>query len=233
MLHPNKSLKELTIRNYGGPEFTTWLKGPSFPNMLLLRIENCRKCTSLPAVGQLPLLKDLFIEGMAGVKSVGDEFYGEGCSQPFRSLETLCFKDMEEWENWSPNGEFPHLRELSIKNCPKLLGTLPNRLPLLQNVVIESCEQLVVPISSFPELCKLEIEGSKGVVRKSKVDFTSLNFKSLSTISKFRCPVEDFMNVEDLTIENCEELMPLWSNDVGLLQPLPRLRECRFSDVKN
>jgi hypothetical protein len=233
MLHPNKSLKELTIRCYGGPEFTTWLKGPSFPNMLLLRIENCRKCTSLPAVGQLPLLKDLFIEGMAGVKSVGDEFYGEGCSQPFRSLETLCFSYMKEWENWSPNGEFPHLRKLSIKNCPKLLGTLPNRLPLLQNVVIKSCEQLVVPISSFPELCKLEIERSKGVVRKSKVDFTSLNFNSLSTISKFRCPVEGFMNVEDLIIENCEELMPLWSNDVGLLQPLPCLRTMGFADVKN
>jgi hypothetical protein len=184
MLHPNKSLKELTIKNYGGPKFTTWLKGPSFPNMLLLRIENCRKCTSLPAVGQLPLLKNLFIEGMASVKSIGDEFYGEGYSQPFRSLETLCFSYMKEWENWSPNGEFPHLHELSIKNCPKLFGMLPNRLPLLQNVVIESCEQLVVPI--FPELCKLEIEGSKGVVRKSKVDFTSLKFKSLSTISEFK-----------------------------------------------
>jgi hypothetical protein len=90
---------------------------------------------------------------------------------------------------------------------------------------------LVVPISSFPELCKLEIEGSKGVVRKSKVDFTSLNSKSLSTISKFRCPVERFMNVEDLTIENCEELMPLWSNDVGLLQPLPRLRELQVHQM--
>jgi hypothetical protein len=225
MLHPNKSLKELTIKCYGGLEFTTWLKGPSFPNMLLLRIENCRKCTSLPTVGQLPLLKDLFIKGMTGVKSLGDEFYGGGCSQPFRSLETLFFEDMEEWENWSPNVELPYLRELSIKKCPKLLGTLPNRLPLLQNVVIERCEQLVVPISSFPELCKLEIEGSKGVVRTSKVDFTSLNFKSLSTISKFRYPVKGFMNVEDLTIVDCGELIPLWSNDVGLLQPLPRLRK--------
>jgi hypothetical protein len=162
---------------------------------------------------------------MASVKNVGHEFYGEGCSQTFRSLETLCFEDMEEWENWSPNGEFPHLHELSIKNCPKLLGTLPNHLPSLQNVVIERCEQLIVSISSFPELCKLEIEGSKGVVCKSKVDFTSLNLKSLSTISEFRCPVEGFMNVEVLTIEDCEELMPLWSNDVGLLQPLPRLRD--------
>jgi hypothetical protein len=224
MLHPNKSLKKLTIRHYGGPKFATWLKAPSFPHMVLLRIENSRKCislpavgqlpllkeiennrkcTSLPAVGQLPLLKDLFIDGMTAMKSVGDEFYGEGCSQPFRSLETLCFKDMEEWENWSPNGEFLHLRELSIKNCPKLLGTLPNRIPLLQNVVIESCEQLVVPISSFPELCKLEIEGSKGVVHKRKVDFTSLDFESLSAISKFKCQVEAFMNVEDLRIESC------------------------------
>jgi hypothetical protein len=225
MLHPNKSLKELTIRRYGGPEFTTWLKGPSFPNMLLLRIENCRKCTSLPAVGQLPLLKDLFIVGMASVKSVGDEFYEGSCAQPFRSLETLHFSDMEEWESWSPNGEFPHLRELSIERCPKLLGTLPSHLPLLQNVVIESCEQLVIPISSFPELCKLGIDGSKGVVRKSKVDFTRLCSKSFSTISELQCPVEGFMNLERLTVENCDELMPLWSNDVGLLQSLPRLRK--------
>jgi hypothetical protein len=227
MLHPNKSLKELTIRCYGGIKFSTWLKGHSFPHMVILRIENCRKCTSLPTAVQLPSLEHLFIKGMASVRSVGHEFNGEGCSTPFRSLETLCFEDMEEWENWSPNEEFPHLRELTIKNCPKLLGTLPNRLPLLRNVVIKRCEQLVVSISSFPELCKLEIEGSKGVVRKSKVDFTSLNSKSLSTISKFRCPVERFMNVEDLIIENCEELMPLWSNDVGLLQPLPCLRELR------
>jgi hypothetical protein len=210
MLLPHKNLKELTIRHYGGIEFSTWLKVPSFPNMVLLRIENCRECTSLPAVGQLPLLKDLFIKGMATVKNVGHEFYGERYSQTFRSLETLCFRDMKEWENWSPNGEFPHLRELSIINCPKLLGMLPNHLPSLQNVVIEKCEQLMVSISSFPELCKLEFQGSKGVVHESKVDFNSLNFYSLSTISEFRFPVEGFMNVEILCIQGCEELSPLW-----------------------
>ncbi|XP_062174887.1 putative disease resistance RPP13-like protein 1 [Alnus glutinosa] len=40
MLHPNKSLKELIVRCYGGTEFPTWLKGHSFPHMVLLRIEN-------------------------------------------------------------------------------------------------------------------------------------------------------------------------------------------------
>jgi hypothetical protein len=227
MLHPNKALKELTIRRYGGANFTTWLKGPSFPNMVLLRIEKCKNCTLLPPVGQIPSLKHLFIQGMTNVKSVGDEFYGGSCSQTFRSLETLHFKDMEEWENWSPNGEFPHLHELSIKNCPKLLGALPNQLPSLQNVVIKGCAQLVVSISSFPELCKLEIEESKGMVRTSKVDFTSLNFKHLSTISEFRFAIKGFLNVEVLTIEDCEELMHLWSNDARLLQPLPHLRHMR------
>jgi len=223
MLHPNKSLKELTIRCYGGTKFPTWLKGHSFPHLVLLRIENCKKCTSLPPAGQLPSLKQIFIAGMANVKNVGDEFYGASCSQPFESLETLYFEDMEEWKRWSPNGEFLHLRELSIINCPKLLGNLPNHLPSLQNVVIERCEQLVVSNARFPELCKLKFENSIGVVRKSKVDFTSLNSKSLARISNFTCPREGFMNVEKLRIANCEELTPLWSNDVGLLKPLPCL----------
>jgi hypothetical protein len=223
VLHPNKSLKELTIRHYGGTEFPTWLKGHSFPHLVLLRIENCKKCTSLPPAGQLPSLKHLFIAGMASVKNVGNEFYGGSCSQPFESLETLYFKDMEEWKSWSPDGEFTYLRKLSIRNCPKLMGNFPNHLPSLQNVVIERCEQLVVSISSFPELCKLEFENSKGVVRKSKVDFTSLDSKSLSRISDFTCPRVGFMNVESLSIANCEELTPLWSNDVGLLKPLPCL----------
>lgn len=223
VLQPNKSLKELTIKCYGGTEFPTWLKGHSFPHLVLLRIENCKKCTSLPPAGQLPSLKHLFIQGMASVKNVGDEFYGDSCSQPFESLETLYFVDMEEWESWSPNGEFPHLHELSIRNCPKLLGNLPIHLPSLQNVVIERCEQLVVSISSFPELCKLEFQNSKGVVCKNKVDFTSLNSESLSRISDFTCPREGFMNVESLKIATCEDLTPFWSNDVGLLKPLPCL----------
>jgi len=223
VLHPNKSLKELTIRCYGGTKFPTWLKGHSFPHLVLLRIENCKKCTSLPPAGQLPSLKYLCIAGMASVKNVGDEFYGGSCSQPFESLETLYFEDMEKWKRWSSNGEFPHLRELFIINCPKLLGNLPIHLPSLQNVVIERCEQLVVSNARFPELCKLEFENSIGVVRKSKVDFTSLNSESFARISNFTCPREGFMNVESLAIENCEELMPLWSNDVGLLKPLPCL----------
>jgi hypothetical protein len=230
MLQPNNALNELTIRRYGGTKFPTWLKGHSFPCMVLLRIENCRKCTSLPPVGQLPSLKKLFIKGMTSVKDVGIEFYGKGSSQPFRSLVTLHFENMAEWEKWSHNGEFPHLCELSITNCPKLLGKLPNKFPSLGKVVVEGCQQLVISISSFPKDCKLQIEGSKGTMCESKVDFSSLHLSSLSTISKFTPLLEGLTHVEDLDFGNCEDLTPLWSNDVGLLQPLPNLHVLKFDN---
>ncbi|XP_059433861.1 putative disease resistance RPP13-like protein 1 [Corylus avellana] len=234
MLQPHNALNELTIKCYGGTKFPTWF-GHSFLRMVLLRIENCKKCTSLPPVGQLPFLKQLFIEGMASVKDVGVEFYGNGSSQPFRSLEALYFEDMEKWEKWSPNGEFPHLRELSIANCPKLLGKLPNHFPSLGKVVIERCQQLVVSISNFPKHCRLQIGGSEGVMHENKVVFNSLNSKSFSTISEFKSPIEGLIlegltHAEDLAFENCEELTPLWSNDVGLLQPLPNLRVLKFDN---
>ena len=157
---------------------------------------------------------------------IGREFYGEDFSQPFRSLENLHFEDMEEWENWSPCGEFPKLRKLSIEQCPKLMGKLPNHLPLLENIVINGCRQLMVSISNFPELCKMEIGGSEGVVRGNKVHFNSLRFSFLSTSLEFTCQIEEFSiggltNVEDLTITHCEELTNLQLNDVGLLQHLP------------
>jgi Leucine-rich repeat (LRR) protein len=235
MLQPHNGLKELTVKHYGGVEFPTWLRVPSFSNMELLKIESCAKCTSLPSVGQLPSLKHLLIEGAASVKNIGPEFFGDGCSQPFRSLETLHFENMQKWENWIPYEEFPKLRKLSITRCPKLVGKLPNHLPLLENIVINECRQLVISISSFPEHCSLEIEKSKGVMHSGKVEFGSLCFSSLSTVSEFTCRIEglmmeDLTNVEDMTIEICLDLTPLWSNDVGLLQNLPCLCLLNISD---
>jgi Leucine-rich repeat (LRR) protein len=235
MLQPHNGLKELTVRHYGCAEFPTWLKVPSFSNMVRLEIESCAKCTSLPTMGQLSSLKYLLIKGVASVKNIGRDFYGDACSQPFRSLTTLHFENMHEWENWIPCEEFPKLHKLSITRCPKLVGKLPNHLPLLENIVINECRQLVISTSSFPEHCNLEIEGSKGVVHSGKVEFGSLCFSSLSTISEFTCRIEglimDYLtNVEDLTITACEGLMPLWSNDVGLLQNLPCLRLLKISD---
>ncbi|XP_040999043.1 putative disease resistance RPP13-like protein 1 [Juglans microcarpa x Juglans regia] len=236
-LKPHESLEELTIRYYGGANFPTWLSCPSFSNLVFLTIENCEMCTTLPRVGQLPLLKVLSIGGMNNVKDVGHlEFCGDhDVSKTFRSLEILSFENMREWKNWNSSElEFPKLHELSLRSCPRLEGYIPNHLPSLKKVQIYDCEELNISDSNFPDLCEVEIEGSKGVVGRSMVEFNSLEIKSLSENSRFKSQTEGFdmqaglTKVEDLTIFMCEEWTYLWSTDMRSLPHLPFLRHLRI-----
>ncbi|KAK3206245.1 hypothetical protein Dsin_020291 [Dipteronia sinensis] len=116
MLRPHQNLKKLTILGYGGTRFPNWIGNFSFSSLVDLSFYNCNNCTLLPSVGQLPLLRKLGISRMTRIKSVGQEFYGDGFSMPFPSLETLCFADLQEWEVWIPLGSsqniggFPLLR---------------------------------------------------------------------------------------------------------------------------
>ncbi|KAG7942250.1 hypothetical protein I3843_16G092800 [Carya illinoinensis] len=235
MLQPHNGLKVLTISCYGGTEFPSWLKSPSFHDMVVLTIENCKGCQSLPPIGQLPALKVLSIRGMANVKNVGPEFRGAGVSH-FRSLETLHFQDMKEWEGWNSCEEFPNLFELSLRSCPKLSGNIPNHLPLLKKVQIDGCGKLPILVSNFPDLCELEVEGSKGVVCRSMDGISSLELGFLSKSLRFTSQIEGFAmqglkNAEDLTIFACEELQCLWSSgDEG---PLPHLQFLRLLHIDN
>jgi hypothetical protein len=232
MLRPWTTVKELLIDGYVGVKFPTWLGHHSFSNMVLLKIESCRKCTSLPAIGQLPSLKDLVIIGMTKVESVGPEFYGESGLKPFQSLETLRFEDMQEWKDWIPCGneyeEFSRLRELSISRCPKLQGKLPYHLPSLEKICVRKCEELVVSIPSLPMLHELEIVGCKEVVRRNTVELCSLKSIVIS-IPDLKSLTEEFMHglvkVENLTIDDCKEMTSMWQDKLMFLVTLD-IRSC-------
>ncbi|KAM3699266.1 hypothetical protein ACJW31_05G012600 [Castanea mollissima] len=224
MLRPPSMVKELFIEGYVGEKFPTWLGDPSFSNMVLLRIENCKNCTSLPAIGQLPSLKDVVINGMAKVRSIGPEFYGEGCLKPFKSLEKLCFKNMQEWQEWIPHGgeyEFPQLNELTIFRCPKLQGNLPHHLPSLEKIFVRQCKQLFVSIPSFPMLHELEIVGCKKVRSENTIELSSLKSVFFS-IPMPNILIEEFMQrltkIEYLEIYDCKELTTsLWQDRLDSL----------------
>ncbi|KAL4600826.1 hypothetical protein ACB092_11G228000 [Castanea dentata] len=219
-LQPSETVKEISIDGYVGAKFPTWFGCPSFSKMVLLRIERCRKCTSLPAIGQLPLLRDLVLVGLSAVEIIGLEFYGEDCPKPFQSLETLCFENMQEWKDWIPckveYEEFPCLRELSISRCPKLQGKLPHHVPLLEKFSVNGCEQLDVSIPNFPNLHTLEIKGCKGVVSRS-TDELCFPKSTILSIPYVKSLTEEFMHglakVENLTIDNCKELTSLWQDE--------------------
>ncbi|CAL5380221.1 unnamed protein product [Camellia sinensis] len=165
ILEPHERLKELHIRGYLGMSFPTWIGDPLFSNMVCMKLQNCKNCTSLPPLGQLPSLKDLHIEGMSAVKDVDREFYGQHCAKPFPLLETLCFENMSEWEDWYIFGidsevqTFTRVSKLSIKECPKLVRMLPSNLPCLKTLEIINCPRLLVEASSLflPSLTSLSM----------------------------------------------------------------------------
>ncbi|KAI8026486.1 putative disease resistance RPP13-like protein 1 [Camellia lanceoleosa] len=165
ILKPYKKLKELYIRGYHGMSFPTWIGDPLYYNMVCMKLQDCKNCTSLPPLGPLPSLKDLHIKGMSAVKHVGCEFYGQHCAKPFPLLETLCFENMSEWEDWYIFGidkevqTFTRVSKLSIKKCPKLVGMLSSNLSCLKTLEIINCPQLLVEASSFvlPSLTSLSM----------------------------------------------------------------------------
>ncbi|RRT81248.1 hypothetical protein B296_00010970 [Ensete ventricosum] len=118
------SLMGLVVEGYNGPRLPRWLGDPSFAELVTIRLELCNdECILLPSLGQLVSLKHLSIGGMQMLQRVDREFWGGDMvvGKGFQALETLEFTEMPEWEEWrGEDGDFPHLRELTIGVCPKL-----------------------------------------------------------------------------------------------------------------
>ncbi|KAH9782666.1 putative disease resistance RPP13-like protein 1 [Citrus sinensis] len=190
ILQPHKRIKKVAIRNYRGARFPHWIGDPLFSKIEFLELENCDNCVSLPSLGRLSSLKHLAVKGLKKLKRIGSEVYGEGLSVPFPSLEVLSFENLPEWEYWDTNIRgnvlvemFPRLHKLSIVECPKLSGELPELLPSLETLVVIKCEKLVVPLSRYPMLCRLEVDECKELVCRTPIDFKLIKSMTISNSS--------------------------------------------------
>ncbi|PHT61755.1 hypothetical protein T459_34386 [Capsicum annuum] len=96
------------------------------------------------------------------------------------------------------NGEFPALQDLSIIDCPKLLGKLPENLRSLTNLRISRCPELNLetPIQ-LSSLKRFEVDGAPkaGVVFDEAELFTS--------------QLEGMKKIEELYISGCNSLTSL------------------------
>ncbi|XP_022896600.1 putative disease resistance RPP13-like protein 1 [Olea europaea var. sylvestris] len=218
MLQPHENLRNLKIEFYRGENFPSWVGDKLFCELLSISLGSCSECTSLPPLGQLPKLKHLRIEGMRKVKHVGVEFCGS-VVVPFQRLESLRFYDMPEWETWSRSADgevsenqFPHLTQLTIFKCPKLTNVSPLKLPILHELDLQECNNVV--LRSFSNLSKLNY----------------LKVESVTGLSHL--PGELLQSTESLEVLeccNCRELLSLWENGVTV-EHLVRLRRLVVAD---
>ncbi|KAJ0499678.1 putative leucine-rich repeat domain superfamily [Helianthus annuus] len=219
----SEKLKELSIVSYGGTEFSSWVGDPSFHKLVNVSIRGCRKCTTLPPFGQLPSLKELFIQGMDEVKIIGSELTGTTTTVAFPTLEILRFEDMCNWEVWSTNNEvldvaFPCLQKLQIKNCPNLIDISLQALPLLRFLEIQVCGGSVlrslVTLSSLVN--ELIIDSLTGL-----------------TDEMWRDVVKYLAKVEVLSIRRCNEIRYLCESKNWTSKVLLNLKDLHIFECKN
>ncbi|XP_062118184.1 putative disease resistance RPP13-like protein 1 [Humulus lupulus] len=147
-LRPHTSLESLEIESYRGTTFSNWIAGDAFSNLVSITLKDCKSCCYLPPLGQLASLKELEIDGWDSVYSIGDETDSSG--PLFTCLEILYIWNMLMFKEWSFGTEailqegqvFPLLKEVWLRNCPKLNVGLPGYLPSLESLTIDDCEEM-------------------------------------------------------------------------------------------
>ncbi|GAB4841389.1 hypothetical protein Ancab_022118 [Ancistrocladus abbreviatus] len=209
-LRPRANLEKLTISYYGATSFPSWLGDHSFQSMTSLQLINCVFCYSLPPLGQIPPLKVLRIEGMNKVRLVGAEFYG--CGTPFRCLEELVFKHMEEWEEWIVEGvSFPRLKKLQLSECRKLRGCLPAHLPSLEQLDIRNCQQLEGPLPQLESISELHLRQCDKVELREIFQLTTLTRLQLEVLPQLiNMPpsgLAELPSLKSLTISDCSNFI--------------------------
>ncbi|KAJ3676154.1 hypothetical protein LUZ60_003566 [Juncus effusus] len=146
-LRPHPNIEELIIKGFYGTNFPSWLWAVYLMKLVALNLKDCKRIEKLPPIGRLPSLKHLTIRSMEKLKCIGSEFCGNTNTNRFYGpgfpvLESLVFKKMDAWEEWSgvESGDFPCLKYLSINNCEKLTS-LP-RIWSLINLKVIRCPSL-------------------------------------------------------------------------------------------
>ncbi|XP_056688887.1 putative disease resistance protein RGA4 [Spinacia oleracea] len=145
-LKPHSNLKMLKILNYRGQMLPNWARmdnlSTTLPNLVELKLENCRKCIQIPVFSQLRFLKRLKVSEMDTVEYMENAVCDDSSSSSssklqrgktslfFPSLEELEMKDMKNLKGWWKGYEdhllssmhFSNMSKLSVVGCRNLIS---------------------------------------------------------------------------------------------------------------
>ncbi|PPS05202.1 hypothetical protein GOBAR_AA15450 [Gossypium barbadense] len=205
VLQPHSSLKKLCIFGYQGDRFPYWMMDLLLPNLVEISLEDCEICDQLPPLGKLRFLKVLTIKVMGALKYIDSNFYGD-MESSFPSLKVLeigMAPCLEEWTTVNGREQFPLLRSLTIKCCPKLV-----KMPMLQS------------------LKKLEIGGINVTLLKS------LMMNATILTSLWINEVDELTDLPDGLLQNQKHLDSLTIVSTNGLQGLLSLSSLRIQNCK-
>nr|XP_043609665.1 putative disease resistance RPP13-like protein 1 [Erigeron canadensis] len=253
-LRPFEKLTNIKISNYMGTKFPSWLGDTAYDCLTQITLCGCRSCTLLPTLGDLPLLKKLFVWSMNGLKRVGSELLGTANGNAFPSLEVLEFEDMAGWEEWSTlNGggkdgtatSFPCLIEISIINCPKLGVLTIEPIHSLRVVHVERCSAMVLNsmIGVCSTITSLTVKKVNGLTTQldGKVleHLGALEYLSITECNELiylweseeeACKI--LVNLQRLKVEGCNNLVRLGEKKVDLVTPKESIRSVSFNNCE-
>ncbi|XP_074279482.1 putative disease resistance protein RGA3 isoform X2 [Silene latifolia] len=140
-LEPHPNITSLKLVNFYGENLPLWIltmdvvsdrqrdDKMQLSNLTELKLVNCKRCRTLPALGQLPHLKDLVLDGF-DVDCIGKQFYGdEDLTSPqgfgygdedLTSIEVLRFPIFRGL----PHGWIPHKKPLLVLRVFESVGVV-------------------------------------------------------------------------------------------------------------
>ncbi|KAF9611454.1 hypothetical protein IFM89_032424 [Coptis chinensis] len=235
---PHRNLKALGIKGYRDNRFPRWMMDPLLPNLVVITLVQCRNCQNLPALGQLPSLKEVHLEELDALQLIEGGGVVRRQREWFPSLKEIYLFANPNLESWVKEEEeevsLHSVVVLSVRNCPKL-STMPI-LPSLEQLTIEKCsEKLMLSLlkmhileddmDGLTSLRTLKIKKIPNLVSipKGLQNATALKefiiFDCQSLLHAFPEGISLPTTLEKLWIGNCPSLMS-WPNGLGNLTSL-------------
>lgn len=214
-LEPHANLKNLHIKGYPGIAIPPW----DLPNLVTIELINCRNCVYLPKLGQLPFLERISLQGMDGITSIDEGFYGGVFPEPFPCVKFLTIKDFPNLEDWSSiDGglPFPRLEKLILDKCPNLTNAPAPAFPSIRHLELHFCNAKVMEsLENITSLSSLVVDmlpnlnHISGSLLGNNKYLESLEIRACQNLHLLTSKLENLIYLRSLIISCCEKLSDL------------------------
>nr|CAD1828953.1 unnamed protein product [Ananas comosus var. bracteatus] len=228
-LQPHQKLEKLEIEGYGSGKFPSWMMnriGSCLPNLVQIVLENMPGCSSLPPLGKLPCLKELYICNMPAVTNLGVD--------KFPALTTLLLGRMPVLREWvtvlmvdDEEGRrervpiFPRLTSLSLSACPQLRPE-PCLPPSVEYLTISRASSenlsLILERTRPPD----GVDAAVSLQPPPNMGLRSLAIEGCQQLTCLPESLRSLTSLHSLRIQHCEDLERIedWLGELSDLQSL-------------